>query len=134
MLSREEILGRDDLKREEVRIPEWGGQVWVRTMTGYEKDWWEAQNYGADADLLPYQQRLLNMRARLAAITVCDAEGVSLFTLNDIDMLTRKSAPALDRIWTVASRLSFTQNDLEALKNASAPGQSDVSGSDSPSR
>ena len=38
MLTREQILGLSDLPREEVRIPEWGGVVFVRALTGSERD------------------------------------------------------------------------------------------------
>ncbi len=33
ILSKEAILSADDLPREIVSVPEWGGQVYVRTMT-----------------------------------------------------------------------------------------------------
>ena len=118
-LSREDILGIDDLKREEVAVPEWGGSVYVRVMSGTEKDWWEAANFDDGGEILPLRQRLLNMRARMAVVTVCDEAGTSLFTLADMDVLARKCAPALDRIWEVATRLNrISGEEQEALKNA----------------
>ena len=132
-LSRDDILGRDDLRRVRLTVPEWGGDIFVRTMTGYEKDWYETQNYDDQGNALPVQQRWLNLRARMAVLTVCDEQGNSLFTLADMDQLTRKSAPALDRIWEVATRLNgMAPAAEEALKNASAT-PNDVSGSGSPS-
>ena len=99
-------------------------------MQGYEKDWWEAASFDDAGDQLPVRQRLLNMRARMAAVTVCDEHGASLFALADVELLTRKCAPALDRIWTVAARLNLvTAADEEALKNACAPDHSGASGS-----
>ena len=41
-LTRDEILGADDLKTESVKVPEWGGTVLVRELTGAERDEWEA--------------------------------------------------------------------------------------------
>ncbi len=38
MLTREQILQSDDLPRETVQVPEWGGEVQVRTMTGTDRD------------------------------------------------------------------------------------------------
>lgn len=134
-LSREDILGFNDLKREEVKIPEWGdGTIHVRVMSGAEKDWWESANFDEAGEMLPVRQRLANMRARMAVLTVCDAEGTSLFTLADVDTLTRKCAPALDRIWEVATRLNrVSPAEEEALKNGFAsPTPSDASGSGLP--
>jgi len=34
ILSRDAILGSDDLKKEVVSVPEWGGEVVIATMTG----------------------------------------------------------------------------------------------------
>ena len=36
LLSKEQILKSDDLKSEIVAVPEWGGDVKVRVMTGTE--------------------------------------------------------------------------------------------------
>lgn len=130
-LSRDEILGIDDLKREEIPIPEWGGSIFIRVMTGAEKDWFEAANFDAAGEQLPLHQRWLNMRARMAVLTACDSDGAALFTLADVDLLSRKCAPALDRIWTVATRLNrIDAAEEEALKNGSAlPAPNDASGS-----
>ena len=34
MLTKEAILAADDLPREKVDVPEWGGEVYVRALTG----------------------------------------------------------------------------------------------------
>src|SRR4051812_3187961 len=111
MLSRDAILGADDLKRETVPVPEWGGTVCVRTMTGAERDDYEAETYrmrGASAD-----NNLANLRARLCVRTICDESGQRLFTDQDIDALGKKSAAALDRCVEVALRLSkITAEDV----------------------
>jgi hypothetical protein len=47
-----------------------------------------------------------NVRARLVALTLCDTEGYRLFDDSEITALGRKSARALDRVFTVAQRLN----------------------------
>ena len=45
MLTKDQILKSDDLPSEEVSVPEWGGSVMVRSMTGYERDQFEQSVY-----------------------------------------------------------------------------------------
>ena len=112
-LSRENILTHDDLPREEVQIPEWGGSVLVRTMTGSERDAFESEHLKN-----PHK----DLRARLAVATCCDEQGNLLFTAPDVESLAKKSAAALDRIFEVSARLSgLSKKDVIDLGNASGP-------------
>ena len=43
LLTKDEILRADDLRLERVEVPEWGGEVVLRTMTGTERDAFEAE-------------------------------------------------------------------------------------------
>ena len=38
MLTREQILAADDLPRERCPVPEWHGELWVRTMTAADRE------------------------------------------------------------------------------------------------
>jgi hypothetical protein len=112
MLSREQILGADDRKREVVEVPEWGGSVTVMSMSGTAKDAFEAsivrENGVTD---------LTNMRARLVAACVVDEQGIPLFSQADIVALGNKDAAPLSRIATVAQRLNrLGDAQLEELK------------------
>ena len=42
-LSRDEILGKRRGKVEEIKVPEWGGTVFVREITASERDAFEAE-------------------------------------------------------------------------------------------
>ena len=99
ILSKDAILAADDLPRESVSVPEWGGEVLVRTMSGTDRDAFEAS-------LLEKEGRMANVRARLVALTLCDARGDRLFGDGEIATLGRKSARALDRVFSVAQRLN----------------------------
>ena len=99
ILSKDAILAADDLPRETVSVPEWGGEVLVRTMSGTDRDAFEAS-------LLEKDGRMENVRARLVALTLCDFQGDRLFDDSEIAALGRKSARALDRVFSVAQRLN----------------------------
>jgi hypothetical protein len=128
ILTREAILEASDINVELVDVPEWGGAVYVRTMTGAERDAFEAtmvEKRGKD-----FEVNLRNLRAKLAAFTVVDEHGNRLFSEEDIQILAGKSAAALQRIFNVASRLSgVSAEDVQELAKNSAGAPSDASGS-----
>ena len=103
-LDKNAILGVVDIRKELVDVPEWGGSVWVRGMTGAERDKFESsivESRGKGTKV-----NMVNVRARLASLTICDEGGNLLFTQADIVALSAKSASALQRIFAVAQRLS----------------------------
>jgi hypothetical protein len=115
LLSRDAILSASDLPTEDVEVPEWGGSVRVRTMTGAERDQLEGEQIA-----LPKGDQARNFRARLVVRTACDEAGASLFTVSDVNALAGKSAAALDRVFTVATRLNgMSKTDVEELEKNS---------------
>lgn len=117
MLTRESIFGTlPKLHREEVSVPEWGGSVWVRVLTGAERDRLEIQ-WG--------ETKRHNFRARLVAYATCDEKGKNLFTEQDIQALGHQPTSALCRVCDVAFRLNlFTRDDVEELQKNSESGPS----------
>lgn len=114
ILSREQILEAKDLVTEAVEVPEWGGSVLVKSLTGAERDQYESaivEQKGRDTKV-----NLRNARARLVALSVVDEEGKRLFSPNDVSLLGAKSAAALQRVFNVAMRLSgITDDDVKEL-------------------
>ena len=112
-LKRDDILNADDLKTEIVSVPEWGGDVMIKMMTGKERDNFEASCVGINGKSI----NMDNIRAKLVAKTVIDPETKEpMFTAADIEALGKKSSAALDRIFTVSQRLSkITEQDVEEL-------------------
>ena len=111
ILSRDAILKTDDLKKEIVSVPEWGGEVIIATMTGAARDAWEASLLNSKKVV-----SLENIRARLVAATAIDEKGNQLFSDKDVDALGKKSASALDRCVKVAQKLNrLTETELEDL-------------------
>lgn len=100
MLNRDSILAASDLPTEEVPVPEWGGSVYVRTMSGTERDSFEQSIVDAKKG-----NGMVNVRARLAVRVLCDDKGGRLFADSDADALGKKSGKALDRVFEVAQRL-----------------------------
>ena len=116
-LTRDAILGADDLETEEVEVPEWDGTVWVRTLTGKERDRFEADCIAKrNGQLESADVNLDNVRARLVVLACVDSKGESLFTPEDVDALGRKSGAALNRVFVVAQRMAgLLQKDIEEL-------------------
>jgi hypothetical protein len=120
ILTRDEILAALDVEKELVSVPEWGGDIYIKGMTGAERDKFEASiisRNGKDATV-----NMLNIRAKLASLTICDEGGKRLFTEADVMALSQKSAVALQRVFKVAQRLSGIGDDevkelAEGVKN-----------------
>ena len=117
-LNRDAILQAQDLKQEEMFIPEWDGSLIVKGLTAAERDKYESHlivQKGKNTTV-----NMKNARARLVMLSVVDESGKQLFTEADISALGTKSAAVLDRIFDVASRLSgISDEDLEELSKNS---------------
>jgi len=131
-LTREQILQAADVVYEEVPVPEWGGKVMVRSLSGTERDRIEAtivQATGRKQSI-----NLQNVRAKFIAWSIVDPETHRrLFTDADIVTLGDKSAAALQRVFNVVQRLAgLSEEDLEEMTKNSSNGQNGASGSDLP--
>jgi len=92
-LTKKQILSVQDLSIEKVDIPAWGGYVYVRPLSSRDRDRWESEI------ALDRNSTFDNMRAKLAARSICDEAGELLFTEEDIEALGNKSAQAMDTIF-----------------------------------
>ena len=120
MLSVADILALDDLPREKVSVPEWGGDVFIRTMRGDERDEFEGAEalFRKSAGKGPRAMR--GFRARLLVFTVCDEAGRLLFAPEQAAALGQKSSAIVSRLFDVAAKLNgFTQSDVEELEKNS---------------
>jgi len=123
LLSREQILEAPDLPYEDVEVPEWGGIVRVRGLTGAERDQFEAAILERQGNGR-FRVRMTNIRARLVALACVDEQGRRLFSEQDVAALGQKSAVALQRVFEVAQRLSgLAPQDLEELAKNSRSAQ-----------
>lgn len=115
MLSKDDILKAKDLTVKEVEVPEWGGSVYIKSLTGTERDLYESsitQIKGKEAKL-----DWRNARAKLLVFTICDQDGNRLFNESEIGELGKKSASALQRLFDVATEMnglsSTSEEELE---------------------
>jgi len=126
ILTREQILQAQDYTVEEVEVPEWGGAVLVRSLTGRERDQFEGESVQQRGKNIRFNWT--NVRARLVALSVVDEEGKRLFSDSDVKALGEKSAGALQRVFEVTQRLSgLSDEDLEELTEGFDDAQSDGS-------
>ena len=113
ILTKDQILNSSDLVKEKVSVPEWGGDVYVRMMTGTERDRFEEKIFNATEK----NQGFSDTRAMLVALTMVDANGNRIFDDSDIKELGKKSASALNRLFSTAQRLNaFSDDDIAELE------------------
>jgi hypothetical protein len=131
LLGRDAILAASDATTEDVDVPEWGGTVRVRGLSGTERDQFEASmlvKRGRHRDVT-----LINARAKLVSLAVIDESGERVFSDSDVAELGHKSAAALTRVYEVASRLSgLSEADVDELEGNFGAAPSGASTSDSP--
>lgn len=120
-LSKDQILSSDDLGREVVAVPEWGGEILIRALSGAERDQYEESHIQYRAlkggKIAAEPASLINIRARLVSLSAIDESGARLFSDQDVAALGQKNAAALDRCFDVARRLSgLTEQDVKDLE------------------
>lgn len=113
-LSGDEILAAEDIQTKAVEVPEWGGTVYVRTLTGVQRMEWSKViaelNEEGSQHLLP---------ACAVVFTLCKADGVSCFdrNLESVKALAAKSGAAILKVFTVADEVNaFTEKAMEELE------------------
>ena len=116
MLTAEAILNADDINKRKLYIPEWKGDVYVKTMEGTDRDRF---------DMVVMEQRKaydeeskeLYYRATLVVFTACDESGKLMFTKAQIPEVSKKSSTALNRITDIAQKLNGMVKEEEIEKN-----------------
>lgn len=121
-LTADDILAADDREIKEMPVPEWGGSVYLRTISGAERDRFEAETFRQD------KPNYENLRARYLAITLVDEKGEPLFNKKQVTQLGQKAAPVLDRLFTESARMNaMSKNDVDELLGNSEGDLSDSS-------
>ncbi len=130
-LTKDEILAADDLQYMDVSVPEWGGTVRIRTLTGEERDAFEEKIIRRDKQGNRIGMDLNQFRAKLLVRTMVDGEGKRVFTEQDIHALGLKSSAAMDKVFIKVRELNrMTDEDVEELTKGFEQGQSEDSTSD----
>lgn len=115
LLSKAQILAANDIATEDVSVPEWGGEVRIRGLSGIERDKYEKslvrQRNGQMEQVIDFAT------ARLVAWCAVDEDNSRLFRGEDeVKELAQKSSAALQRCFNVAARLSgLTEQDIAEM-------------------
>src|SRR5262249_18610716 len=121
MELRNRIFAAGDRRREEVAVPEWDCTVWVRTLTGADRDTWESSSLEKRGKGREINMR--NIRARLLVLCLEDADGKLIFQADDAEELGQKSAVVLARLFQVAQKVNaLREEDVEELAKNSVNG------------
>lgn len=125
-LTRDTILAVDDRTYEDVEVPEWGGTVRLRSITGAQRDAYEQsliEQRGSSR-----RMNMRNARAKLIVLCAVDEGGRPLFTEDDVRALGRKAAKPLDRLFDACRRLAgLSEDDVDRLTEDFGSAQSDDS-------
>ena len=124
-LTRDAILTADDEQLRIVEVPEWGGNVRVRGLSGTERGLFE-QTCNEEVPAGNRAQRRAGQTVNktkteiimptLCAWCIVDESGERLFTDDDVAALGAKSGKALDRVFDVATQLSgLSDDDVDSL-------------------
>jgi hypothetical protein len=111
-LGRDALLSTQTLKREPVDLPELGGVIWVRALSG--KAWLQ---YNERIESLGKTQELDGSKAMLImcyliSLTACDESGSLLFTEADAERLAENSFSVIERLADKALELSGLSKDI----------------------
>jgi hypothetical protein len=88
LLTRKEINAIEDLRSETVDVPEWGGEVRIRTLS------FIAAQGMFKAEVVGFDPRL-----RLIAACLVDDDGAPIFSEEDLGELGGKNAEVIARLW-----------------------------------
>jgi len=102
LLNKAAFFAANDLKHEDVPVPQLGGMVRIRVMTGAARDAFNEYVQSFQDDKRPASA----INAALLVQTCIDEDGAPMFTMDEIEMLRDKSAAALDTMTEAAIRLN----------------------------
>lgn len=90
MLSKSAILSAEDRQIKTVHVPEWGGEVGLRVISGAERALFESLFEAKNDELF---------KVRFVACSLCDEKGARLFSNDEVEVLAEKSSKAIARLF-----------------------------------
>lgn len=123
-LNKQDILNVKDSVLERVDVPEWKGEVYLRSITASERGQIEAaaaafrESKGKDASFAR------TFTVKIVSMSLCDENGARLFDDTEVAKLGQKNAKVIARLAEHAQRLSgFSKDDLDELEKNSLEAQ-----------
>ena len=103
LLTRAELDAAEDIEYRVVHIPEWGGSIRLRALTGSDRDSYDAESWRlSQAGAGP----IADFRVRRVARAIVDADGKRLYSDKDVAALGKRSGAVLDRLDDIVSEMS----------------------------
>lgn len=107
MLNANEILNTVDFQMRKIDVPAWNTQVWIRTLSGVQRD---------EIEQLIVDDKRSNLKSLIAIYSICDEDGKRFFAKDKLRDMNRKSGKALDRVFAEAMELNqMSEDDIEEL-------------------
>ena len=102
-LTKEQILKANDLIIREVDVPEWGGSIRMRTLSGKDRDSFE--------EVIQKRKKgqmleLRGLKAMLLSLTVIEEDGCPMFSEGDLEKLNDKSSKVINDLFEVATKMN----------------------------
>lgn len=118
-VGKTQILEAQDLKFEDVAVPEWGGMVRVAGLNAKEASVFSSKLVSVDSKGGIKELKMDNFMAELLVHTLVDEQFKPLFNEDDIEALGKKSAAIMKQLSDIAMKLSglSDQSLKEATKN-----------------
>lgn len=135
LLNKNQILANRPAIVETIAVPEWGGEVSIRRMSGNLRDEWDMFNINhRDPTTGRLREDTKYFRATLVAKHLCDEQGRLLdFSPEEVMALGEDDGAVLDRIYDRCVAISdLAANAVKNSKKNSEPAPSDASGTCSP--
>lgn len=107
-LTMQQIIEAKDRVIKRVAVPEWGGAIYVRSMSSGEKERYikSVRRKIVSGANITEEVVLEESSARLAQMTICNKAGELMFNQAQIKVLTGKSAKAMQRVVDAAAELN----------------------------
>lgn len=112
LLTKEQIVNKNDLPTQVVEVPEWGGEVEIRCFTAEQRDRLESALLNENKD--GKTPDITNHRVRVVSEAIIDENGNQVFSADDVVALSKKSFVAINKVYKAAIKLSkMRKQDIE---------------------
>jgi hypothetical protein len=105
-LTKEAILACSDVQYQEVEVPEWGGIVRLRSLTGDGREAYEVLAIQRSRGPKESDMDITGLRARLLSLTIVSDENELVFAEADVAALNKKSADVINRLFEIAATMN----------------------------
>lgn len=127
LLSAADINAVQDAVSETVPVPEWGGEVIIKAMTGTERDEFEAEMWKSGK----LDRR--NYRSRFLVRVLVNESGTRIYTDAGAADLGKRNAAVIERLYDHAGRMSGLGDEVQEETEGNSGTDGTEGGSDSPS-